>query len=74
MNIVFDDFKKEYICEATRLALGEFERERKYNPDMPLRDYEKHISKLIHWLHTHPYGKAALCDGRLVGYILFAGP
>ena len=74
MNIVFDDFKEEYICEATRLALREFEREMRYNSDIPAKDYEKHISKLIRWLRTHPYGKAALCEGRLVGYILFAGP
>ena len=74
MNIVFDDFREEYICEATRLALREFEREMRYNSDIPAKDYEKHISKLIRWLHTHPYGKAALCEGRLVGYILFAGP
>ena len=46
MNIIFEDFKKEYIYEATRLALCEFERERKYNPDIPAKDYEEHISKL----------------------------
>lgn len=74
MNIIFEDFKKEYIYEATRLALCEFERERKYNPDIPAKDYEEHISKLLHRLSGQPYGKVALCDGRLVGYLLFAGP
>lgn len=74
MYIIFDDFKKEYISEATRLAMCEFEREIKYNADIPVKDYEKHISKLLHWLSGYPYGKVALCDGRLVGYILFAGP
>lgn len=74
MNIIFDDFKEEYIFEATKLALCEFEREIKYNPDIPAKDYKEHISKLLHWLGGGPYGKVALCDGRVVGYILFMGP
>ena len=40
MNIIFDDFKEEYIYEATRLALCECERERKYNPNIPIKDYK----------------------------------
>ena len=74
MNIIFDDFKKEYICEATRLAVCEFESERNNNPDIPIKNYEKHISRLLHQLSSSPYGKVALCDGKLVGYIIFAGP
>lgn len=74
MKIIFEEFKNEYVSEATKLALSEFEQERKHIPDLPVKDYEKRISKLIDWLGKQPYGKVALVDGRLVGYILFAGP
>ena len=29
---------------------------------------------MLHWLSSQPFGKAALCDGKLVGYLVFAGP
>ena len=74
MNITFEKFTEKHIAEAVKLALAELENERKFCPDLPHEDFSKHLTGVLHWLSTQPFGKAALCDGKLVGYLIFAGP
>ena len=74
MNITFEKFTEKHIDEAVKLALAELENERKYCPDLPREDFSKHLAGILHWLSSQPFGKAAIDDGKLVGYLIFAGP
>ena len=74
MSIVFEKFTEKHIEEAVRLTLAELEAERAYCPDLPCPDFEGRLKEIMWWLSTQSFGKAAICDGKLVGYLLFAGP
>ncbi|MBR5090481.1 MAG: GNAT family N-acetyltransferase [Ruminiclostridium sp.] len=74
MNIIFEKFTEKHIEEAVKLALAELEAERTHCPDLPCADFSEQLTGMLHWLSSQPFGKAALCDGKLVGYLNFAGP
>lgn len=74
MNIQFEKFTKEYINDAIKLALAELQAEQMHCLDLPCSDYEGRLREILSWLSSQPYGKMAICDGKLVGYMLFAGP
>ncbi len=74
MNIIFEKFTEKHIDEAVKLALEELDNERKFCPDLPHEDFSKHLTGILHWLSSQPFGKAAINDGKLVGYLIFAGP
>lgn len=74
MNITFEKFTEKHIDEAVKLALAELENERKFCPDLPRNDFSRHLTGILHWLSSQPFGKAAINDGKLVGYLIFAGP
>lgn len=75
MDIVFENFTEKYIDEAVRLAKAEWEAECTHCPDLPRFEFEERLKQILWWLSNQNFGgKAALCDGKLVGYLLFAGP
>ena len=74
MNYQFEKFTEKHIEEAVKLALKELEEERVFNRELPVSGFEERLKQILWWLSSQTYGKAALCDGRLVGYLLFAGP
>lgn len=74
MNIIFEKFSEKHIEDAVNLALEELDAERSHCPDLPCEDFSEHLTGILHWLSSQPFGKAALCDGKLVGYLAFAGP
>lgn len=74
MSIIFEKFTEKHIDEAVKLALAELENERKFCPDLPHEDFSEHLTGVLHWLSTQPFGKAAIIEGKLVGYLIFAGP
>ena len=75
MDIVFENFTEKYIDEAVRLAKAEWEAECTHCPDLPCFEFEERLKQILWWLSNQNFGgKAALCDGKLVGYLLFAGP
>lgn len=75
MDIVFEKFTEKYIDEAVRLAKAEWEAECTHCPDLPRFEFEERLKQILWWLSNQNFGgKAALCDGKLVGYLLFAGP
>ena len=71
---VFERFTEEHVDEAVKLALSELEAERKHCPDLPAGNFTENLTGILRWLCSQPFGKAALYDGKLVGYLLFAGP
>ena len=74
MNIIFEKFTEEHIDMAVKLALMELENERKFCPDLPCEDFSKNLAGILNWLSSQPFGKAAISEGKLVGYLIFAGP
>lgn len=74
MNITFEKFAEKHIDKAVKLALAELEAEKRHCKDLPTEDFGKHLRKILHWLSNQPFGKAALKDDELVGYLVFAGP
>ena len=74
MSIEFERFTEKHIDRAVKLALAELEAERKHCPDLPEAKFAENIAGLLHWLCSQPFGKAAMQDGELVGYLLFGGP
>lgn len=73
-KITFEKFSIQHIGEAVKLALAELEAERIHCPELPCEDFSEHLTGILHWLSSQPFGKSALCDGKLVGYIIFSGP
>lgn len=74
MNIIFEKFTEKHINEAVNLALCELEEEKKHCHDLPEDNFSEKLTGILQWLSGQPFGKAAICDGKLVGYLLFAGP
>ena len=75
MKIEFEKFTEKHIDEAVLLAKAEWEAERASCPDLPCYPFEERLNQILWWLSNQNFGgKAAFCDGKLVGYLLFAGP
>lgn len=73
-KITFEKFTEKHIDDAVKLALAELETGNKHYPDLPDGDFTESITGTLHWLCSQPFGKAAISEGRLAGYLLFAGP
>ncbi len=73
-KITFEKFTEKHIDEAVKLALAELRAERTHCPDLPCEDFSEQLAGILHWLSSQPFGKAAIGDGKLVGYLIFAGP
>ena len=74
MEIQFEKFTEKHIDEAVGLALAEFEAECVYCQDLPCHEFAGRLREILWWLGSQSFGKAAVCDGTLMGYLLFAGP
>ena len=75
MRVQFERFTEAHIAEAVQLAVSELEAERKHCHDLPRFEFEERFKQILWWLSNQNFGgKAAFCDGKLVGYLLFAGP
>lgn len=73
-KITFEKFTEKHIDEAVKLALAELEAEKVHCPDLPEENFTESITGMLYWLCSQPFGKAAISNGRLIGYLLFAGP
>lgn len=73
-KITFKKFSEKHIDEAVKLALAELEAERIHCHDLPVENFTESLTGILYWLSSQPFGKVALCEGKLVGYLIFAGP
>lgn len=73
-TITFEKFTEKHIYDAVKLALAELSAQRQHCPDIPNEDYTEKLAGMLHWLSSQSYGKAAVQGGKLIGYLLFAGP
>ncbi len=74
MKYQFEKFTEKHIEEAVQLALKELEEERVYCRELPTSDFEERLKQILWWLSSQNHGKVAICNGQMVGYLLFAGP
>lgn len=74
MNLSFEAFSKQHIAQAVQLVLDELAQERTHCPALPQNDFTDRLTGLLSWLAEQRYGQAAVCEGRLMGYLVFAGP
>lgn len=74
MDIQFEKFTEKHIDEAVGLALAELTAERVHCPELPQQEFEGRLREILWWLSTQFFGKAAVCESKLMGYLLFAGP
>ncbi len=73
-KITFERFEEKHIDNAVKLALAEFRAEIKHCPDLPAENFAENLTGMMYWLCSQPYGKVAICEGKIIGYLLFAGP
>jgi len=74
VEYIFERFTEKHIEEAVQLALKELENERIHCLGLPHYNFEERLKQILWWLSSQHYGKVATCNGRMVGYLLFAGP
>lgn len=73
-RIVFEKFGEKFVKDAVELALKEFESEKRKCPTLPAENNRERLTGLLTWLSGQPYGKVALYQGKIVGFLAFAGP
>ena len=74
MNIVIERFEERHISAAVILANKEQEVARKHCPALPDEDCSERLTGMLQWLSGQRFGKVALLDGEVIGYLLFCGP
>lgn len=72
--IEFVNTEQKYVDAAVELAMIEYKEECSKNPQLIQEDFTESLRGLISWLFQNQYGKVALLDGKLIGYLAFAGP
>lgn len=72
--IEFKAMEPKYIDEAITLALYEYEEECKRCNQLLQEDFKKELEDLIRGLVTCTYGKVAIENDKLIGYLAFWGP
>ena len=73
-NIRYENFSMKYVSEAAELAWKELEREKRNCPSLPEGNGKERLTQLLTWLSEQPYGKVALYQGKIIGFLAFGGP
>lgn len=68
------NMEQKYIKEALTLALEEYNIECTKCPQLMKRDFKKELETLIQRLFKNKYGKVAIENGKVIGYIAFKEP
>lgn len=72
--IKFTNTNQIYIEEAVQLASNEYQAECSKNPHLIQTEFKECLTNMLGWLFQNQYGKVALLDGKVIGYLAFAGP
>lgn len=70
----FYNVGERYIKEALVLAIEEYSIECTKIPQLMKRSFEKELEVIIQKLFNNKYGKVAVENGRVIGYLGFEGP
>ncbi len=68
------NMEQKYVKEALLLALEEYSIECTKCPQLMTRSFEKELEVIIQRLFKNKYGKVAVENGRVIGYLAFEGP
>ncbi|MDO5522384.1 MAG: GNAT family N-acetyltransferase [bacterium] len=66
--------KKEYVDEALKLALWEYDKECNACPELVRADFTGNLRECLQALFSKGYGKIAMDEGKLIGYLAFWKP
>ena len=72
--IEFQNMEKKYIAEAVHLAMAEYEQECYANVQLMKKNFRIILEEKLTYLFQQKYGKLAVKDGKLIGYLIFEGP
>ncbi|MHC1746960.1 MAG: GNAT family N-acetyltransferase [Cellulosilyticaceae bacterium] len=70
----FIDYSQSYRDEILKLAVAEYEAECKKCSELIKRDLKEALSKVLTDLEACKYGKVAIENDKVVGYMIFCGP
>lgn len=73
-KIEFVTVDRKYAAEAAALAVSEYHEECQRCSQLIREDFSEKLYGIVEWLFQNKLGKIALLDGRVVGYLAFAGP
>ena len=72
--IEFQNMEMKYIAEAVQLAMAEYEQECYANVQLMKKNFRIILEEKLTYLFQQKYGKLAVKDGKLIGYLIFEGP
>lgn len=72
--MIFQSMEQKHVKEALTLALEEYNIECTKCPQLMKRSYEKELEIIIQRLFKNKYGKVAVENGNVIGYLAFEGP
>ncbi|WP_249168689.1 GNAT family N-acetyltransferase [Alkaliphilus sp. B6464] len=70
----FENMQQKYVKEALVLALEEYGIERTKCPQLMKRSFGKELEIIIQRLFNNKYGKVAIENGKVIGYLAFERP
>ena len=72
--MLFKNVEKKYVEEAVEIAIREYEAECLKCSQLIKKDIKENISELLTALFENGFGKVAIDEGRVIGYLAFYGP
>lgn len=70
----FENVEKKYVGQAVEIAIKEYEAECRQCSQLIKKDMKKEVENLIDQLFKHGYGKVAMENEKVIGYLAFSGP
>lgn len=70
----FENVDKKYVDQAVEIALKEYNAECTKCPQLIKKDMKKELEDLLTGLFNNGYGKVAIEDEKVLGYLTFWGP
>lgn len=72
-DLRFENFEENHVEKAYKLALCELEKQKSKTPELP-DDTENKLKEMLYRVSSMKYGKVAIFNDEIVGYIAFLGP
>lgn len=72
--MIFENVAVKYVEEAVEIAVKEYEAEYLKCPQLIRKDIRNEVRELITEIFEHGFGKVAIDEGKVIGYLAFWGP
>lgn len=70
----FRNAEQDYVTEALTLALREYSMECTKCPQLMQTNFKTELREILKELFSSKYGKVAVENGKVIGYLVFSGP